>query len=1536
MFMYKKHLLICALSAIALSSCEKNDASLDQSGLEGGESAVITVQDIELPPLGNHSMVLSFYAEESWRIEKPDWITITPSSGKRGNTKITVSANVGEESDYENNVREDVVKFVSNAGNQLQSFKVKQQRPYLHIVPVKNQTKSSSMVKAAPEDGYDYVFEWDEYGSKRDSWDLAVESNIDWNIPAHNENYEVVVENGQPSDTDRFLRRSTVKIRPFKMNNTTVPDDCDVQLLPDAVKSGDIDAEQVECPQDLWKFKHKNLTFLVNGRPLSNLGLTFNMGQLTAEFASLDKDESGALQAIRDFDITIDATQGVKFSEVKITTPDWMEEKVDVIPDTENPNKATFQLRVKSVYYDETQLNTDPRTDKVNVQFHAPNAGGEDLQPEADFDVTQEPFLFGIRQNGELSLADIVFENDKEDWQASKISVDSKVNWYLRLKDASQGGWVEGDIFDKEYSFTGSVDVAPSAQNMSFTTDKINPNTAVLRVVSKVDPEIYKDINISQKQFIFDLTDDWRADEEKKLNNMYSGDLDNHPMTLKISGEWEAHVYDVEKGAVTNKECSWLKLSQTSGDGDNTGEGFTITPQNTNISEDANREARLVVTSLRHSSGKYSDTTRFLDAVQKKIYFNIILKEEVDGKESEHPEGASLRVPAYKKKLNRYRVYLDCSREVVKNVEYLECPDFLTLNDPSQLVNLNILKARPGDAEKKNMPYLYLNNRKEKNETNKQKLTVRFTIDKGSGIGYFDKTFYFQQDGYVNTMEDKSDYAEVHPYAVPASGLDYTFKMTKEAPWSAEIIDGSEWITLKRSSGSGTGEDDKLGFTIAKNPTSEQRTGTISIKDEFAPENSRTITVTQAPYDFSVKLFDKAGNPVDDMKFRELGSAVNTDEVYTVKVTSSGPFKVLSAVHSGSETQNSWLGASTINVTSIDNTEYPVSLSAILNESISEGGRELIPMIYPVVLDEVNGTDKPQNVISPKAYSAHQDAYKWDVEMYRDNNPVTSAEFGALASTNEEKYVVKIKSSGPWTMPKPDWITGIDGDKFEGLGNQDGSVHEFTFGASNNRTLSAKSSTLVPKSNLVSILSKNYSVSQKPFVINLAATSLQRSEPMDETPVQIALSGTTNNFTVTPANPDLFNSISYDPVNGKITCSPKKNVSPNVQTDVITIKNNDCDAVKEISYKQAEYVFKVDDSSVSKSFAELSPAAATIKVTVPKDADYDFSDTEDNEGIIKSLDKVSGGLVLTLKDNVEKHEKKAQFKVYSVDNPELNKVVSITQLAYRFAISQKSVSCVSCPTTAQSNQITCSGAWTASSSENWLTVIDKDSATANDPATIRFQASNNPSENERTAQVTVVSKENPEISEVFEVKQNGHTLSVGTVDEFGPYNLKDRTKSVDVTGDGTLKVRCDATWVTPTLTGSKLTIVVGVNSDRNPREADIEVYCPDTTPNLTKTVHIKQAGYSFDETAESITIQPTGGNSKITSIQCSGTWTAETGASWIKITSGPSMQSSTLEFNVDSNTGKEKRTAEIIIVCDQNNSYRKVLTVTQSPIPPVN
>lgn len=583
---YINHLAAIVCCVFSLIAC--SDKALQQDKVDG-DMIILPFGDIELHPLGQ-KVSMPFTCSSSWSVEtdkeKPDWLTVEPSSGEAGTTQITITAspNVGSKD------RSVTLKFPGK------DLVVEQQRTVL------------SVDKSAFDDAEKQAFVLGWQASNRE---LNVESNIKWTFRLEDvvDDYDDYDWVQTESDTKKvYGKNKVISDEPLKFNMpdnnigssvhtasiVVIPLDIDGKELSDEELRNSL-TKKINIEQDYLYFK----LISENLKSFDYLGSDYVNSREDEEFKNKHTDCIQTLCVESEADWTIvDETaandKGIYFSRSE-------DGKVESVTDkTVKKWNLNIDWRTANPDRDDREY-----TQKIKV---TPEKGeGKELA----IDLKQLGYVFSVELEDNKSQ----FKNNDSD-QTITVKIQTDGPWALE----NESSWLDpGTGLKGEGNAT--VNFKTKGQNLNFEDNKstVKFSTAGLN-------QLQKPIEFSQDKFKFDITLEKNDNDNDNDNTMHLTrlDLSEHKVNVVSSGPWKVELLDKGK--------EYMNCSSYAGEAGNTSFGFNFKKTNNDTSD---HPVDITVYSTQHKDNLVEGQSKKTFRIVHDPYFFQVQRSESDERDFE-------------------------------------------------------------------------------------------------------------------------------------------------------------------------------------------------------------------------------------------------------------------------------------------------------------------------------------------------------------------------------------------------------------------------------------------------------------------------------------------------------------------------------------------------------------------------------------------------------------------------------------------------------------------------------------------------------------------------------------------------------------------------------------------------------------------------------------------------------------------------------------------------------------------------------------
>lgn len=1497
------HILIVATAVLTVCAC--SDDNYQQASLPNNQSQSLSLEETEIPPLGGVRDV-AFTADSEWTLTvEGDWLNPNKRSGKAGTTVVQFNIDVNDS--WEDRTAK--VIFRATDGSFNKEFEITQACPYLRLIDQNGKrwdnrgtTRREPIVVTEGSDQY-IEYDWnfcEQRGGDRRSF--SIESNIDWQV--------VLV------DQDDFFRESSglkingeVLTEPMSFKNNEV-----LELLP---ISQNIDTQKHLIHIRIQALNSQKNMAAMGPEALNVYDLTIDQDYL---IFLLDKSSAECNQTLSELTPHYDtgasktiqvhtevnwAVDRLYVDANKQSFPDWLSVSPlsaranDV---TKSPEESFTNLTIST-----NTLNPDKNSHSYTMRLFDEVSGAERF-----INVSRNPYTFELSEG---SRTPVEFEN--EDSSVKEIQIITSGPWHfsnvpdwLQISKVVDSG---SSLIDrKEYSYeTGQREYSDEYVGnavISYFAPEQNLNFSQLSGMITVSPNMDRhsfdeeSISVSQKPFVFNIAEErvWDGTEYtmSNLEDMLSRDMSDHMINLETSGEWDVTVVDKQTNRVTN----WLKVPKRSEDAQNPNR-IAVTPTSANPDLSRDRAAIITFVSRRHKnavnahviSSMPPQATVSIEAKQSAYIFNVGGNENVDGKQLDVDLNTTLKIPAYKKTPNVYSFVVKCSED---NVRVVESPSWM---QRVQQMSSNAVRGVPSTT--KTFQYRMTTNTSSSPRTGKFVIECYYNDGTSSTASVEQKVINVMQDGFVFSLADRTEAVD-DPVNVNTKTVE--FDLTPEVQWTATPSSG--WIITSQTGGVSPA-DGKVKFTITpeQNATNSDRSGTVTVQVEPQVIDNKyaKISLSQKKYVFDSSPFAAPAS------YPEMGTDAGAIVKYSFNVTSSGAWHIVD--------KPDWV---TVSPDKGNGNKEGVQVTVSANPETTS--RTKMFQVRADVLDlELNGSKSTEALT--KNVTVKQDAYKWDISSE------SAYSFGPV---DDGAKIIKVKSSGPWTITSPDdWVVATPSS---GPGNQDGSYTDVTILPKHNRSENNRSGSFVVSADInAAKLKKTANVSQTMFILSLDKSSITTDGALDVTPKESNVSSSTGNWSVISSDNRV---LQVSAGTGKVIITPVKNVTKSRRQATVTLKNSDCDFTKTILVTQPEYVFET--LSVPSEYSVLPAASKYIAVEASPLATWNYSIVE-GSSIISSHSQTydnglngNGRINIACSNNLTKSARTAKVRITSNDNPSYTIDVPISQEAFKFSVSPTQSTQTATEMKTETFNIVSSGSWQLQKDASWIN-MSTDSGSGSGSFRVTPTTSNTSLTEPRTATITLHCTI-PGVTfsdEIITITQSKYVFEV---------NRTSVPSLLPAIGASAINVpiTCSGAWSASIVSGSdmvsinktsntNLAITPKNNTTSSPRTAKVRVISDDG--GHTQDIDLSQEAYSFSVSDMSEEQFLATGGQRSFSITTGNNCSWQVAApSAVTLNKSSGKGSATITVTVSPNKSKTDQNYGYVTVksVDQNREY-KSFAITQ-------
>ena len=318
--------------------------------------------------------------------------------------------------------------------------------------------------------------------------------------------------------------------------------------------------------------------------------------------------------------------------------------------------------------------------------------------------------------------------------------------------------------------------------------------------------------------------------------------------------------------------------------------------------------------------------------------------------------------------------------------------------------------------------------------------------------------------------------------------------------------------------------------------------------------------------------------------------------------------------------------------------------------------------------------------------------------------------------------------------------------------------------------------------------------------------------------------------------------------NATITVTASNNTTTAQRTATITISSNNAES-QTVAVTQYAHLFTVTPLTLS-----YTAAGGNKNITIGGNTTWSATSSESWLTLENATGSNSGTITAIAAANTSTSERTATITITGVGAED--KTVSVTQAGFVYTLTVNPTSLnYTAAGESKTVTITSNTTWSATSSENWLTISP---ASGNNNGSITAVAEANTSAQQRTATITI-SGENVE-SKTISVTQAGFSYTLTVNPSSLSYTAEGESKTVTVTSNTTWSATSSESWLTISpASGSNngtITAVAEANTTNSQRTAIITVSGENVE---SKTISVTQEGATTsinEETIAGISVYP--------------------------------------------------------------------------------
>lgn len=1337
-----------AVAALALSmlvACQSKDDLMQAPIIDG--NTVSSAEEQVLLSTGS-SFSMAFTADSPWTLAgRPDWLSVSKTSGRSGTTTIKISAACNET----RKDRRATLVFEAKDGSFSSSMSVVQPCPYLTI-----------SVDSLSFNWNDCRIEREGVVTENNPQRIKIASNVAWRIEEVPSTKSDIVDLSHFSlSADRGTNDYDLEIIPTRDNFYKEPYDVQLKLSPLVRDENGNETELPAAAVDSYiiKLHQKNLRFLIddsaddaeitfselNDDSDINLTIDSEIGWTVAECPSwvvMSKESGKDVTTVnfradgpnqetemRSGSILLSTGATGAYREINVVQKpyvfEWVGEDIRMENDDEREYKmtltttGTWEIRDIPSWLSVAPSSCTLTTPESGIRDHVITfrSKGQNLDFEdylqtlrvcstmndlaEEISVRQDKFVFDV--DASVLLADLPTMNTL----AYDVRIVSSGKW--EINDIPE--WVDVSSSSDEKG-TYNLTIGANCGNPDVTQDR----TATLSVVSlnhkAVGVSVTKEIRIKQRKYTFEV-----FPTDPVVIPAYKNKFDSFSATIRCSSDWSMVEYP-----------AWIHPSITNGDG--TTDVTVVFNPTVNMTKEG-RNGMIRVKSLynnQEESISISQDAFVFDGEDKSFVVPVMntqafsvdfeLTAEAGWKlqpgyptwlnpsaQSGYGSGSIAFTPAPNPDLvertGRAVIQSVVSGEE-KNISFQQ-EKYVFDSDPVSYKYTELDKTShvidvtsSGPWTIGNVPsWLTLSSRsgngsasitiKPQNNTTLVPRQASFSVV--STLNNLKKEISVSQDAY------KFDNTPVsYSYATLEERTD-AFKILSSGSWTARSV--PTWVTLSKKNGTGSeaGIEESVEITSTKNLSESERQGTIQIVSNDNASLVKNISIRQDKFDFRIDHDAFVYTSPLDVSSR------------TLNITCPATWTITG--------HPSWVSVSELS----GEGNGLIVLTPQENLTVSDRSAIL------TVTSTLNSLKRTLTLSQPKfVFGVEPSSHTFDFPLADDNTALE----------------VKVNCTAEWTVNTEDeWlVVSAEG----GVGNG-----SFFVAPRTNPLLSSRKGKIVVSSTRNN-LKKEIEIIQRPFEFNNTAVNLSFDAcAAPDQSVDIVCSGKWNVdntgsswLTATP---------SVASGNGKLLLSVRSNDSQTGRSAVVTVTAADNPAlVKTIRVTQKGHVMEV-------LVPDLSPIPPypgtdfifpfTIEGPWTAVSDRSWCTVTPNSGF------GNGRVTVAIAVNASFDERSATITI-ACPETSFKAIWSIVQLGYLFDRTEEQLSFAASMAEDQQVSVISSGRWVVSSDQTWAIPTQ---STASGNGTVSIRVEDNTSYVQRAATVTVTCLDNPAWKKTIHVTQ---------------------------------------------------------------------------------------------------------------------------------------------------------------------------------------
>ena len=806
-------LMACVATCLAVASCEK-DSQTQANNPGSSNQTFIPLDQLnghKVNPLGD-VMTVSFTSAVEWEADvSGDWLNLGTKSAGAGTTNITFTFQPWFDNDSMGKNRKAVVKFRNPLNNTLlNSVELTQDAGYLRVL-----NSDGSEVNECS-------FIW-----KADSQKLLVESNVEWEVNFTDRLGNVIADGDMPSFTKDILNgvnngkpgessEVTVNLSTNAHNFDTDYNEAHLVFTPVKVDLHAREESKRDYARDI-SVSQDYLIFVVVEGEGSNLSLdyipedAFRRDLVLDGFSELGYDfvQTGAVSGdehitTKDFTLIYEEST-VAYNDIKST---------DSLLVVKQPGdlKEWNGRDVRFVTFSSTLTKANPECEVKEFEIPLTIEGMEDEEGASrKVTLVQNPYVW------DMSVGKLLADDNA----STMIIINTTGPWTMEVPELSS--WWNTE--NTEWSGVGSkiITFTSSEWNLDLTEDK----TAAFRI-SNTCNSLADDLTLIKEHYHFNIGENLVTEQltaREMLATLFKQNTRSYAVEVDCSGEWKA----------AYERSDWVNIENLDNETSNFGNStFTLGALTMNT-EDDNRDAKIVFTSLTHEN-KGIPVTDTLYMKQLKHVFGWEPDEW-----TEEVRNQNCQQPAYitGKDTHTFGFMTKFSDtwSLRSNQEWVKFHLGKNSADKSRELRGN------GNSDIESYVYVTVDNNFNTGSSNR---TATVTVyDEFKGVS---KSFTISQEPFVFNVDFNSQYS-VGPFDTGTKNFNMT--VTEGAPWTIGVQGTTGLVNVNTKGGTGTGSAQSNSFTttaVTDVNVNRSATVTVNVADGAL---SKSFKVSQQAYNFT-------------------------------------------------------------------------------------------------------------------------------------------------------------------------------------------------------------------------------------------------------------------------------------------------------------------------------------------------------------------------------------------------------------------------------------------------------------------------------------------------------------------------------------------------------------------------------------------------------------------------------------------------------------------------------------------------------------